>query len=81
MFRAENHTHGTNKEQLMHSQTSLRKVMAMSALSNQPMIDSRKITNYVQQQRILPPKYQTADVLSDLFEEGDGKSQRSLINE
>ncbi len=69
-----------NIKQLMYSLSSLRKVMAFSALSNQPMI-SQNSTNHVQQQRIPPPKYQTADVLSDLFEEGDGKSQRSLINE
>jgi hypothetical protein len=47
--------------------------MAMSALSNQPTKGRRKkSTSHVQEHRILPPKYQTADVLAELFEEGDG---------
>jgi hypothetical protein len=58
----------------MYFVTSLRKVMAnLSCLQSTNERHAKKSTNHVQEHRAFPPKYQTgADVLSDLFEEGDG---------
>ncbi len=33
---------------------------------------AKKSTNHLPEHRTFPPKYQTADVRTDLFEEGDG---------
>jgi hypothetical protein len=62
-----------NIKQLIYSLTSLRKVMAnLSGLQSTNERQAKKSTHHVQEHRTFPPKYQTADVLTDLFEEGDG---------
>jgi len=49
----------------------------LSGLQSTNERQANKSTNHEQEHRTFPAKYQTADVLTNLFEECDGKSQVS----